>query len=299
MLGYTDAHDFQGINQWIYGRIHDPGLHSDPAISEGDWINTLFRDLTVDADAGTLTWLNVTGVESFRVYAFDVADEIDPASAVASATLLRSHDIYLPTQMNEQVTFSLSDLVPALTNDRTYYLRVQAIAPEIPVQGQGTLIWGGHSPVSLPVQTIQTVQEEQQEELIIQEIQEELVIQEIIVQKHFTMSLGSTEIINQTTGEITDMGVMPLFREGHTLVPVRFVTQALGGSANWNPAVSEVTVALDGNVLTFAIGEMLEGMDVPAQLVDNRTMVSLGFITEHFGATVLFDDTTGNIEIIM
>ncbi|MCL2616930.1 MAG: copper amine oxidase N-terminal domain-containing protein [Defluviitaleaceae bacterium] len=298
MLGYTDAHDFQGINQWPYGRIYDIGLHHDMELNSGDWIQYMFRELELNAEENTLNWLNVTGVESFRVYAFSNADETDTANAVASASIQRGpHDIYqgTPGWRDAEVSFDLGQLaIPA----GTHYVRVQSVAQEVPVRGQDGLLWGVNSPLSLPVQV-----EGQGEAEATAEPEAEATVEPVQQpaeegSRHFTMTLGSTEIVDAATGATTQMDVVPVVEEGRTLVPVRFVAQALGGSASWNEATSEVTITIGSETLTFAIGEVVEGMDIPAQLIDNRTMVPLNFIAEHFGAEVSFDDTTRIIEVI-
>jgi len=94
------------------------------------------------------------------------------------------------------------------------------------------------------------------------------------------------------------MDVIPVIQNDRTLLPIRFMAYALGAEVDWNEATSEVTLTLDGETLTFAIGEMAPGMDVPAQIMNERTMVPLRFISEFFGAVVLWDDATRSIEIV-
>jgi len=55
---------------------------------------------------------------------------------------------------------------------------------------------------------------------------------------------------------------------------------------------------MGNDVLTFAIGEMVQGMDVPAQLINDRTYVPIRFIAEFFGAQVSWD-YDGQIEIVV
>jgi hypothetical protein len=95
------------------------------------------------------------------------------------------------------------------------------------------------------------------------------------------------------------MDVLPKIDNGRTLVPLRFIANALGANISWNDATQEVTLILDGKILTFAIGETAPGMDIPAQLVDGRTLVPLRFICEFFGAIVTWCDDMRDIEIIM
>ena len=94
------------------------------------------------------------------------------------------------------------------------------------------------------------------------------------------------------------MDVLPMIQYGRTLLPVRFMAYALGADVDWNGETMEVTLMLDDKSLTFAIGEMADGMDVPARIVSDRTMVPLRFIGEFFDAQVEWDDEARSIEIV-
>jgi hypothetical protein len=99
--------------------------------------------------------------------------------------------------------------------------------------------------------------------------------------------------------DVITMDVAPVIVDGRTLLPVRFMAYALGATVDWNDATREVTlVTADGASLTFAIGAFAPGMDVPAQIIDGRTMVPLRFISEFFGATVEWDAATRTVEIL-
>lgn len=81
--------------------------------------------------------------------------------------------------------------------------------------------------------------------------------------------------------------------DNRTLVPVRFVSQALGASVGWTEASKTVTIELNNKILTLAIGkkEATVGantitMDTAAALINERTMVPLRFISEGLGARV-------------
>ena len=82
---------------------------------------------------------------------------------------------------------------------------------------------------------------------------------------------------------------------------------ALGAEVDWTNATADrpltVHLTANGRTLDFAIGEITPelavlGMDVPAQLMNDRTMVPLRFISEFFGAVVTWDDATRIVEII-
>ena len=121
--------------------------------------------------------------------------------------------------------------------------------------------------------------------------------------RRITMQLESPTIFDLAgNAETQHMDVLPVLVSGRTLLPVRFIGYALGAEVDWTPATDHspmlVHLDLDGHTLTFGIGEMAQGMDVPAQVVESRTMVPLRFISEFFGATVLWDGETRSIEIV-
>jgi len=112
------------------------------------------------------------------------------------------------------------------------------------------------------------------------------------------LHIGSYDIINTAQGTSFVMDVTPLIQDGRALIPVRFVAYALDADVEWDSETSEITLSIDDKTLTFAIGEMVQGMDVPAQIIDDRTMVPIRFISEFFGASVSWDENTRRIEIV-
>ena|GEM_PF-3383067 len=122
--------------------------------------------------------------------------------------------------------------------------------------------------------------------------------------RRLLIRLNSTLIIDLTeNATVQTMDVYPQLVNGRTLIPVRFVAYALGANVDWNADTNEVTLTHEGTALTFAVGEISPelramGMDVPAQIIDGRTMVPLRFISEFFGAIVIWDDAAQSIEIL-
>jgi len=113
------------------------------------------------------------------------------------------------------------------------------------------------------------------------------------------LEIGSFDIMDLLPGDLlVVMDVVPVIQDNRTLIPLRFVAEIMGASVYWNVETREVTIVRNGQTLTFAIGEMASGMDIPAQIMDNRTMVPLRFIAEFFNATVYWDDATRSITII-
>ncbi len=96
-----------------------------------------------------------------------------------------------------------------------------------------------------------------------------------------------------------DTDVPPVVVEGRTLVPVRAIFEALGATVAWDQETqtatgtrgdTTVTIQID-NTTAYVNGEA-KTLDVPAQLVDNRTMVPARFISEALDCDVTWDQNT-------
>jgi len=112
--------------------------------------------------------------------------------------------------------------------------------------------------------------------------------------------LDSYEIINIADGSVLQvMDVRPVIQSGRALVPVHFIAYIFGAETHWNRDTREVTIMLDGEDLAFAIGDLAPGMDVPAQIISNRTFVPLRFVGEFFGVQVYWNSGMRRVEIII
>ncbi|MDF2546648.1 MAG: copper amine oxidase N-terminal protein [Anaerosolibacter sp.] len=98
--------------------------------------------------------------------------------------------------------------------------------------------------------------------------------------------------------------VPPVIKQGRTLIPVRAITEGLGAEVQWDGENQTVTVTKDGVEIIFDLktgavtvdGEA-KTIDVPAGLINNRTMVPLRFIAEALNLKVGYDSETGVIDI--
>lgn len=96
----------------------------------------------------------------------------------------------------------------------------------------------------------------------------------------------------------------PFIQDGRTLVPVRFVSEALGAKVDWDQPTQTAIINKDGSDIRMKIGSMqpvvngyARAIDVPAQLVNNRTMVPLRFVSEILGAHVEWISATQTVDI--
>ena len=90
-----------------------------------------------------------------------------------------------------------------------------------------------------------------------------------------------------------------------TLVPVRFIAESFGGDVKWDAAARKVTSKLDSKTAELTIdnkdliidGEKAAEMDVPAQLIEDSTMVPLRVLCETVMGKKVFWDSIGLIVI--
>ena len=101
-------------------------------------------------------------------------------------------------------------------------------------------------------------------------------------------------------GELLEFDVPPQMVNNRVLVPVRFVFEALGAEVEWDGDTQTAKAhTLDGLTLTLVIGSttlMVNGtaqeMDVPAKVIDGRTLAPLRFVAEAMGNTADWDAET-------
>ena len=96
----------------------------------------------------------------------------------------------------------------------------------------------------------------------------------------------------------------PQLVNGRTMVPMRFIFEALGTSIYWEDATQTVFAFSANDIMVMQIGsknlfindEPVE-LDVPPQLIADRTMVPLRAVSECFGLKVEWDDATSTVII--
>ena len=94
-------------------------------------------------------------------------------------------------------------------------------------------------------------------------------------------------------GNEVSTDVPPVMDNGRVLVPARAISKSLGASVNWDANTNTVTVDGNGNKISMQInnGTMKKNgqdvqMDVPPQIIDNRTMVPIRAVAEALNAQV-------------
>ena len=98
------------------------------------------------------------------------------------------------------------------------------------------------------------------------------------------MQIGNKTV--NAYGKAIASDAAPLIINNRTMVPIRIVTETLGGEAFWNEDTQTVTLTIDGKTITMQIGIVLEKYGVAPIIIDNRTYVPIRFVAEELGAAV-------------
>jgi len=118
-----------------------------------------------------------------------------------------------------------------------------------------------------------------------------------------TISVLASDIRVQIDGVYAEFDVPPIIVEGRTLLPARAIVEMLGGDVQWDGELRQVHIYKDGinilltidDVIAYVNGEAIE-LDVPPQIIDDRTLVPLRFVAENLGLDIDFRYGTVFIE---
>ncbi|SDJ09418.1 stalk domain-containing protein [Paenibacillus naphthalenovorans] len=96
----------------------------------------------------------------------------------------------------------------------------------------------------------------------------------------------------------------PVIEKGNTLIPIRFVTDALGGTVRWDDTERKVTVIRGGKMIDLWIDNpdlIVNGQrvtaEVPPVIMNNLTMVPLRILSENLGWKVTWDPQTRQVTL--
>lgn len=104
--------------------------------------------------------------------------------------------------------------------------------------------------------------------------------------------------------ELQFSDAVPMIENGRTLVPLRTIFEAMGATVEWDEATRTVkaftyttTVVLPIDSLEPTVNGLVWNIDVPAQIVNSRTLAPLRFVGEALGGLVAWDSTARRVNI--
>ena len=99
-------------------------------------------------------------------------------------------------------------------------------------------------------------------------------------------------------------GTVPVVESGRTLVPIRAIIEALGGSVGWNDEKQEVTLTYNSDVIKLVINSDKayfnneeSTLDVAPTTINERTMLPIRYVAESFNFDVQWDGETSTVTI--
>lgn len=105
-------------------------------------------------------------------------------------------------------------------------------------------------------------------------------------------------------GTKIDFDVAPVIEDGRTLVPIRKIVESLGGQVDWDSTgYIRITDKNDHYIVLIPDSDVAlvdyqhVNLDVPARIIDGRTMVPLRFLGEAFGLKIDWDANKKTVAI--
>ena len=120
--------------------------------------------------------------------------------------------------------------------------------------------------------------------------------------------------IDKTTYYVNDtlmtMDVAPIIRESRTLLPIRYVAEALGADVEWNATERKVTITFKETIIELWIDKNTAKVNGEYKLIDatnpkvtpiiippGRTMLPIRFIAENLGCLVEWSDQLREVKV--
>ena len=121
-----------------------------------------------------------------------------------------------------------------------------------------------------------------------------LMITAVLIVPFWSFAESPVKVI--VNGNQLELDVAPIIIEGRTLVPVRAIFESLGVLVEWDEGTNTVVGTKGNTKIRLPIGQLVAqkdgkdiSLDVPAMVIDGRTLVPVRFIAESLGCNVLWD----------
>ena len=104
--------------------------------------------------------------------------------------------------------------------------------------------------------------------------------------------------------KILSFATPPVIENDRTLVPMRFLFEQMGAEVSWDGTTRTAVVEKESDEISFSIdnttaivNNVEKSMDVPARLINEKTMIPLRFLSEELGYQVEWDESTKTVTI--
>lgn len=115
-----------------------------------------------------------------------------------------------------------------------------------------------------------------------------------------------TMTVNENEVEIDPgRGTTPIIQNGRTMVPIRAIIEAMGGTVQWDEADQRVTLESSGHTVIMWLDQkdiLVDGVssavDVAPVAINSRTMLPVRFVVENVGCAIEWIGSTQEIIIV-
>jgi hypothetical protein len=105
-------------------------------------------------------------------------------------------------------------------------------------------------------------------------------------------------------GKAQSMEVAPTLMNETTMVPLRFIAEALGATVSWNAEESKITINMGKDIVELWVGKIQSkvngqsrDMVVPALIILGNTLVPVRFVSENLNQDVSYNPDSQTINI--
>jgi competence protein ComEC len=120
----------------------------------------------------------------------------------------------------------------------------------------------------------------------------------------FTLPVIAAPTVVLDGKQLSFSDTQPIIEDGRTLVPLRSIFESMGATVTWNQDTQTATAIKGNTTVILPIGSteptingQVKKLDVPAKIVNGRTLAPLRFVGEAFGGTVGWDQGSQTITI--
>ncbi len=128
------------------------------------------------------------------------------------------------------------------------------------------------------------------------------IIISVVLIAMLTMSAFAVDVIVDSEPLETDVPAQIV--NGRTLVPLRAIFEELGAQVEWDGATQKITATRDSDTIELTVNDtksFVNGeeyiLDVPATIIDGRTLVPVRFVSEALDSHVFWISETQTVRI--
>ncbi|MGN1231394.1 MAG: copper amine oxidase N-terminal domain-containing protein, partial [Anaerotignum sp.] len=259
-------------------------------VSENTTVTAIWEYIPITIEPST-DYMRGKGTVTLTVDPYDVDAGLGVTCDDSSITVTDNHDgtysAYLPNR-TQSYTFTAKysgDTLDTVTVDCTVDVRKKSSSSSDSSSGGSS----NEKPAEKPEEKPEVKPEEKPEE----------------VSKNNEIVLTIGEKVAVVFGDPVVNDVAPVVRSDRTMLPIRFVVEALGGTVTWNQAQQSVTCVKGDNTITIYVGHpfaLVNGnpveLDSPAFIENDRTYLPIRFVAENLDATVTWNADTQEVTVV-